>query len=490
MRILVVDDEPFFIDELKRIIEKFRLENGKPLVEIAESYSGEQALLHIQSTRPDVVFTDIRMSSIDGLELAQTIQNNWPDLPVIIVSGYPSFDYAREAIRAQVMEYLLKPIDEKAMNLLLHNLYRKHEARKREEISIWLQKVLDISNPDDHIRWQKSSPNSHEHFIIALMRTHEYMIPNPENHIWVVSTNKWDYLVFVGLTKEDSFCSSVEPTPLFLNMVKKPELMSFLYTPDPVGIDCLTSAIESLYQQLDLRKIIGYQLHSSLLPIAAPPAWKEREDRLQYLINLAASKKAQAFGVELQKLFEEWNHEMCNNHIVERSLKYILFSVAKYVPSWTSFTLHRLNKQIEEIIVFANRFEEAREAFSQMLSPLFPNTAEVENVNDDSSLYYQKVIDYITTNLSEPLTLNDICEKFEASRTSVWSMFRQYGQTTFVEYLTNKRIEKAKQLIQQNDTLKLKDIAVQVGYIDHHYFSRIFKSVTGQTPSEYRMRNQ
>jgi two-component system response regulator YesN len=502
MQILIVDDEPFFIEELKRIINKFRGENGLLIEDILEAYSGEQALQIIQHARPDVVFTDIRMASIDGLELAQTIQRNWPNLPVIIVSGYPSFDYAREAIRAQVVEYLLKPIDEKAMNLLLTNLYAEHALRNKENISLWLQQLIELTKPEDLAIWQEAAPKPYEQFMIGLIRTQETLNPHvtrtndqpqgwPHDAVWNTgSTNRWDYLVFIGFTKEQAASGHVDPGDILPIFIQNPELISFIYTPAPVELELMAKTIENLYQQLDLTKVIGSQIHAPLLPTNTLHSLKQSDYRLDYLVTTLSgcvtSKDAITFHKEMQKLFQDWHHAQCNNHVIEQGLKHILRAIAKHEPEWTTFTLNRLNKHIEEILVFAHSFEEVCEAFCQMMSPLFHDASEATKTEDDSSSLYLRVTAYLTAHLSEPLTMNDVIDQFELSRTSIWSLFRQHGQTTFIEYLTNKRLEKAKELIKHFDTMKLKDIAEQVGYMDHHYFSRIFKSVTGQTPTEFR----
>lgn len=504
MNILIVDDEPFFIEELKRIITNYRLENGLLLEAIQETYSGEQALRMIQSARPDVVFSDIRMASIDGLELAQTIQKEWPDLPVVIVSGYPSFDYVREAFRAQVIEYLLKPIDEQALKHLLTNLYNRYELREKEQISMWLQELVTLIRPDEMAKWRNAAPNKYEQFMIGLIRTQEALPPHqlsmaedrkqewPQNSVWFnVSPNKWDYLVFIGFPKEHAQLTGIDPNVLLASYISKPELISFIYTPEPVQIDSMASTIEQLYQQMDSTKVIGCQLNTPLRPRSTYHGWKQKEDGFEHLVltlsSFIATKNELSFRREIDKLFTVWEQEKCNSYIIQQSLKNILITAAKHYPEWTTFHLNRLNKHIEEIIIFATHFEEVREGFYQLMSPLFPGTSELEG--EDDSLFL-KVSAYITAHLSEPLSLNDIIHTFDLSRTSVWSLFRQHGQTTFIEFLTRKRIEKAKYLIKHFHTMKLKDIAEQVGYMDHHYFSRIFKAITSVTPTEYRNQQQ
>lgn len=122
MRIMIVDDDPFSIEKLKYRILQLGEELQYSFEIVAECYSGQTASEQIPLIKPDAVFTDIQMSSINGIELAKVIQISWPKVPVIIFSAYPTFEYAREAIRANVVEYLLKPIDPAALKEVLQKL--------------------------------------------------------------------------------------------------------------------------------------------------------------------------------------------------------------------------------------------------------------------------------------------------------------------------------------------------------------------------------
>lgn len=105
--VLVVDDESLIAKNIKRSIEK---ENPNFEV-IGMCSTGTEALEFIESNPPQVVFTDIRMPEMDGLELVKNIASNYPFITCVIVSGYNDFEYAKTAMECDVKNYILKPVN-------------------------------------------------------------------------------------------------------------------------------------------------------------------------------------------------------------------------------------------------------------------------------------------------------------------------------------------------------------------------------------------
>lgn len=105
MRILIVDDEFIVRKGMKKIIE----EEDSQWSVIGEVANGVGALEFMKREVPDIVITDIRMASMDGIRLSWVIKEKWPDILIIVVSGYSEFQYAREAVKFGAIDYLLKP---------------------------------------------------------------------------------------------------------------------------------------------------------------------------------------------------------------------------------------------------------------------------------------------------------------------------------------------------------------------------------------------
>lgn len=131
-RILLVDDEAQEREGIRFLIEKYRL----PL-SVVEAQNGQKALEYLKGHPVDILFTDVKMPYKDGLELAkETFQFN-PDIRIIIFSAYGEFEYAKRAMEANAVDYLLKPIEldefEKVMNKVIGDLERQREESKQEQ---------------------------------------------------------------------------------------------------------------------------------------------------------------------------------------------------------------------------------------------------------------------------------------------------------------------------------------------------------------------
>ena len=121
--ILVVDDESFVAENLKLKLK--RLDYPDIEYRVTACSSAYQALEEIKHQKFDIIFTDIRMPFMDGLALSELVSREFPEIKIVIISGYDDFEYARQAISIGVDRYLLKPITKKALLDVLEELKAK-----------------------------------------------------------------------------------------------------------------------------------------------------------------------------------------------------------------------------------------------------------------------------------------------------------------------------------------------------------------------------
>ena len=147
----------------------------------------------------------------------------------------------------------------------------------------------------------------------------------------------------------------------------------------------------------------------------------------------------------------------------------------------------------ESLVESEYQFEDAfyystnMEMLQQNLNSFFQRLTEKESENPkvDSLEFFGKVEAYLREHLSEPLSLQELSNLFAISQTYMSKLFRKYTRQSYHQYLTGIRMERAKQLMEGNNELYVKEIAEMVGYRDQFYFSRIFHSYTGKSPSDY-----
>ncbi|MDF2714458.1 MAG: hypothetical protein K0R28_1383 [Paenibacillus sp.] len=109
-----------------------------------------------------------------------------------------------------------------------------------------------------------------------------------------------------------------------------------------------------------------------------------------------------------------------------------------------------------------------------------------EEERDELRLIFDRIESYIDNHIGRPLTLNELADKFYVSVSTLCNLFRDYSGKSFVEYVTALRVERAKEFMRDYPRMLNKEIAELVGYPDQNYFSRVFKSVAGVSPTDYR----
>lgn len=127
MKILLVDDEREEREGISWLIKKYKY----PL-EIVQAANGKEALQCIEKYKIDILFTDVKMPVMNGLELAKEVYKRWPEVKIIIYSAYGEFDYAKQALEANAVSYLLKPIEIEEFQKLMVSVIQAIRVIKRE----------------------------------------------------------------------------------------------------------------------------------------------------------------------------------------------------------------------------------------------------------------------------------------------------------------------------------------------------------------------
>ncbi|NOU95289.1 response regulator [Paenibacillus sp. LMG 31456] len=152
-RILIADDEPMIRKGLQKLIQQ----SGQPIASLRLAENGADALLQIQEERPDFLFTDIRMPKMDGLELCRQVSELDPDIHIVVVSGYNDFEYAQKCVSYGVKEYILKPINKKAVDTALVKLAHLH-AKQMTQAFVSVNRLEEwVSIAEDAI-WSLKHP--------------------------------------------------------------------------------------------------------------------------------------------------------------------------------------------------------------------------------------------------------------------------------------------------------------------------------------------
>jgi len=507
-RVMIVDDEPPFI----RIIKKLISRNSDRYEVIGEAFNGLEALELIPLVRPDVIFADIKMPGMDGITLLKSVNEQYPRILPVIVSGYKDFEYAKEALKTGALEYILKPINPALMDEVLEKLTLKLGSiysNKEKEL------LLDLSSNKQVDPEETKQYFGYKGYMAAIIRTgalanrHSISIllqqDQPFEEIdfewlnsklrlakfWLLDGNDQNEIIMVAAFNENDARGAKQLAEgVFTGLDNILGNVTIVYSPKFYNINQLATYLEPLGKGLNQCLVIGKSQffdcnNLPALPETNPPIMdKATENKLLVMME---SKSLKLLKSELFKLFTDWEEKSYPQVWVEKMLKQIIMLAEKHSPSISARMSLGLEQQLEEVISISTGFGELMKAVWDIIEEILAGkennkSQEIESTKE----LLQKVDVYIQTNLAKTISLRSVCAVFGISQPYLSRLFRRFKNLSFNEYVTNIKIEKAKNMMSEYPDMLLKDIAEVAGFSDQYYFSKIFKFVTGINPSEYK----
>ncbi len=527
LRVFLVEDESIIRETLRDTVPWSRL--GYTFV--GEAADGEMALPLIRNARPDVLITDIRMPFMDGLSLSKLVMEEQPDIKIIILSGYDDFEYAQQAIKIGVEQYLLKPITKATLVHVLQEVQEKIQY-EREQYS-------DISRfQQDSQEYEQFARRSFvERMVAGRLTVSQIYEESSKLGLYLLAQSYC--LAFFSIIGENYSEPDAQVRQALLGLfMKHPEYLLLRWnlttymvlikgdTDQMEGyIHRCINAVQNCYSTYDREQRWHVAVARPICRLSALPGCFEEVSRLwayRYIQPQTHILTAETVG----RLLE--HREVQNLNQVD---------VSKFSPSIFLGVMQTASQ--EEISNFVGEFllgvqdAIASDAFCQylMLSLRFTATEYMLSLGigqeeflagltclemvgrtvgeQDLRTYFIEIlmravklrdrssgsqhrdmlsqaVAYIDAHFTDDsLSLNQVAKEVDISPNYLSAVFSQEMKCTFVEYVTNKRMAKAKELLRNTDK-RSGEVAQEVGYKDPHYFSFLFKKTQGCTPRDYR----
>lgn len=534
-RIVLADDEALIREGVSENVPWERLG-----YEFAGSFeNGLETLEYIRENPVDVVITDICMPYMDGIKLAEALYSESPDTKVIILSGYDEFDYAKKAIRFHVYEYLLKPITASELSEVLTRL-RQHldeeEARRRqinklqatwrkgqsllysdvllhlitgskteEESRRELQEVganldagyyqvgiaeLDVYAKTEYPDEKMKKESALMAFVVSNIS--EELLK--EYKIGEVCQGKDHraFFLFHGMEKE-ALIAAVQPA--CEEIMKQMNLA--IHMELNIGLGRIVEELGDIYLSFeDAEKALGWHYLLGGGRIFDETEWKLCEEKrtegsrqLDLLVEKLIAHLKLGEGEELaedlmllQRLFVKWYFDRRSigtvlQRIVQSAENVLLASEPEEIPEDLS------REKILTRLLEAGELSKAILLLKIYLENLMHLLEERKNTG--GRRYALMAMDFIEKHYGDSeLGLNTVCSYLNISMSRFSTIFKNVTGQTFIDALSNMRMQKAKELLIHTD-LKNYEIAEKVGFNDPHYFGIAFKKQTGMTPTEF-----
>jgi two-component system, response regulator YesN len=485
---------------------------------------GEMALPLIQSARPDVLIADIKMPFMDGLQLCKIVRERMPEIKIVILSGHDEFEYAQQAIRLGVTEYLLKPVTPQDLHSVLQRLAAQLDLENQERAKLeslhdqvheyhitlrerlLLKLLVGAVSPSEAIEQGQSVGLDlvARYYLVVIIKTEladcsELFDYAEYQHIQQIVSNVvgrnpdvfllhkgWDELVF--LMKGSTLEYLEEERDLILERItRKAKRTKYILT---FGIGLPQKRIADIQQSfvdawIRIHHSVNQNEVGSNMIVDQAELLKLDKSAVENFLMCAVKEDFDAF-------FEAYLRSLSEKAIKSDLIKNYIFmdivlAAAKFLSELggdVELVIPTLNS-IESTLANIKNIEQLREQVRQILS-----TVLIYRDNQNSSHYWQLIRqarEYIDHHYMDPdISLNRVAAHVSLSPSHFSVVYSQETGQTFKEYLTEMRIKKAKELLRMTN-MKSTEISYQVGYSDPHYFSHVFGKYTGFSPKEFRM---
>lgn len=497
IKTLVVEDEVLLLNHISEKIS--RTHAGFEI--IGKVYNGKDALDLMKKQKPDVVFTDIRMPIMDGLQLVREIREHDPSIAVVIVSGYSDFEYARTALQYGVCDYLLKPVRAEELKEVLDKLEHQFlSERKKEECSL-LRQQLRYGNAAEEMETfgvnlkqkrfgvflvcfgnllirSKKIENSREAVDWSKILTD---LPESQGMPFVFDETGNQYLVLLeGQTEK--WTKTEECLRARLKAVCKDTAVNIAYTEKPVSWEELHRGWQCVSAKLFENFMIGEsQGFSSELPGKQGKPVVLSSVTVNHLQTLLNSGNTEGIRNAVLKLFHEWEQA----HLPQQCMEKLLHQILLLFQQILFFSEQDYDNMFQNVFTYLESCPDMQWGAEKIAGELAVWGKQKQAVPTEINEAIEQMDSYIRQHYTESIILSELSEKYHFNHSYMTRLFKKIKGQTPMKLIHELRMEDARKML-KNESLSVREISEILGFSDQHYFSRIFKETTGMTPKEFR----
>ena len=504
IRIMIVDDMPIFLDYLRNCIDwnEFGFEI------CCEAHDGREALEKLDTYYPDVVLTDITMPYLNGLELAEKITRDYPDISVILITGNNEFEYARKAVKIGVCDYIVKPFEKEELILSLLKLQDninkavENENSEKDPTDFEALRALIYAGYVRNNLFERQNENGG--YLVSLVKFSSDGSAG-KDVITIEDMMNWETLVMMlikGKLEIDGevkifhdFENNIVIIMRFDNAADLDNFKGYEFT-DLIGVIKNQLSIECsiAMAKADSPEQIKGAYEKVLICLAEKPAGSLYDIRnAEARDNNSSIDDIYRLNGDIEALrLQDAIDAIRSMEGGRAGMNFLSGAVGVLVTNIinSGLPIEKVFGQdfnVEAIFDKGESFENARE----MVIELYRKRIEYEigrvlPSRTRSSDVANSVRKYIDANYSNcELSMNDISGELCINQTYLRKMFKSETGMTLTEYITKIRLEKAKSIILETGA-GLTEVAEKVGYSDVSYFSKAFKKYFGVSPSHIK----
>lgn len=483
--ILIVEDEKLIRQGIRTMIQR----SGVHVDLIMECANGEMALETVKSQDIEVMFTDIRMPKMDGIELVRRIHEEVENPPMIVaISGYDDFAYAVEMMRNGVREYILKPVEREkiveVLNMLERELSQKKEHYQKER-KIGINQIRHVFTDDV----------TSEEMSLLIQKYEKAFFPEP--YVVVCACGACD------IADRDSYFLVPDMDEGAVAIVLESDVSAFIR--NELGENCIgisnphrgIAELKAAFREafcarkkafcIGAGKQLTYENLMKLPPVreelrAIGESLLDESSRMQRMQRIGTDKTE-----ELTQLWDKFFQTVSKGYIepdefIDEMTNFLAEASRFYRNSFGDEDEKNVAK-LQKILSYET-LDEFEEDFSSWMMEIHERINQHDD-EDKNRHKIEKAIEFVRENYKSNLNMAVVSNQISMNYTLFSYSFKQYTGKNFTTYLKEVRVNEAKRLLEETD-MKIMEISSEVGFENEKNFMKVFKKECGVSASEYR----
>lgn len=524
-KVILVDDEEEVIDVMEAKIRW----NELGFEVVGSATNGVKALELVEKLQPDVVLTDIKMPYMDGLELARRVRADYPNIYIMLCTGFDEFEYAKEAVHLEIKEYMLKPINAVELSECLTRLKDTLDKEREEKLNVkkledYFQEALPAlkSNFLISLIEGRVSEEDYKRFLTAyqidmkgplfccvVFHTSANHVPEGMDSLLLSMSvdreikqrlaEKWkcqefiylgDTVLVLEVDTEENLVQITDECDRFCRWAYR--IMGAVVTAG-VGTTCeslydISTSYEGAREAVSYRVLYGTKRAiniGEIVPKESKIQTQQEEARMHELfraIHVGDEEEIEkAARKEIEKLHKNaktiGQYNLATMEIVSGYFKFC---------SNNSLDFNEMSGNVPNLYQKVSQMDESA-LTSWIIGMSLKISEQLKNARNSTSRRLVTEAQNIVREryMESEITLDDVCSALGVSNSYFSSIFKKEMGKSFISYLTDYRMDIAAEMI-LNTTEKSYTIAEKVGYLDANYFGYVFKKRFGMSPSKYR----
>lgn len=534
--VLIVDDDKNTINGLLSHVAWEKL--GLPSVDYAQN--GVEALEKMREKEPNILITDIYMPKMGGLQLIQQVRQEFPNIYIVVHSGYDDFDNARQAMKYGVQHFLLKPsivseieavikeimndmlVEEKQSNLLKHyneeidahiahsreSFFRELLISKNQKLEVPQEKLTILNIPESPsvlvanislIRFSSFTQSNERDWQLKKFGANNIIKETIEGiniHKEDIDIHLVDYsdltFILIIFSKNDQL--DLESISYRISKSLVENILFYLNLSLVVGLGTVKQGVQEIISSYtESQKALEaaeYQEINKVYTYSEYP--KEKTEIFHYPFEILTDIYNMIHYKELEAIMSKWNeleaHLLIKNNTSLTVTQNICLSVLNLLTIQEQTNLHE-KEDIQDLSTFFTHvyaMQTTKSVVSWTREKLENWLQKVqENIDGKSgNQLVREVKKYVRDHYDGRVVLAEIAESLFVNRNYLSQLFKKVTGETFVTYLNKYRVKKAQEKLREKKYM-VYEVSEMVGYQNSTYFSQVFKSITGVSPSDF-----